>query len=134
MIRERYSTTFQPAAPVIPVLLGKPNGPPPGYAIEAQLDTGADRTVIPLAAVHALKLRMVGSTRAVGVSGTVVSLPLYFVTIHIAGVQEFMIDVAATSREPCVLLGRDVLNALHAYLDGPGHMLTLSAQPLTVTL
>jgi hypothetical protein len=28
-----------------------------------------------------------------------------------------------------VLLGRDVLNALHTHLDGPGRMLTVSAQP-----
>lgn len=129
MISERYSTALQPAAPVIPVLLGKPNGPPPAYPVEAQLDTGADRTVIPLAAAHALKLRLIGRRRVIGVSGTVVSLTLYFVTIRIAGVGDYMIDAAASANEPRVLLGRDVLNALYTYLDGPNRTLELSAQP-----
>jgi hypothetical protein len=42
---------------------------------------------------------------------------------------EFAIDAAGDDYEPRVLLGRDVLNALYTHLDGPGRMLTLSAQP-----
>lgn len=129
MIRVRYSTAFQPAAPVIDVLLGHQGLPPPGYAIEAQLDTGADRTVIPTAAANALHLPHVGSRSAGVAGGGVIAYEIYEVAIRIDGVMDFILEVAAAD-EPHVLLGRDVLNALHTHLDGPGRMLTLSAHPL----
>jgi predicted aspartyl protease len=132
VIQKRYSTALQPAAPVIGVLLGDSDGQPPTLPVEAQLDTGADRTVVPLDAVNRLGLQQVRVGQAVVAGGGLVVFAIYEVAIRLPGVMDFILEVAAGD-EPHILLGRDVLNALHTHLDGPGRMLTLSAQPLAVT-
>lgn len=129
MIRTPYSPTFQPEAPVVDVSVAHPNRPPQAIILEAQLDTGADRSVIPLAAVNQLRLRRLRSSQAVVAGGGMIVLAIYEVTFSIPGVTDFVLEVYAGD-EPHILLGRDVLNALHTHLDGPGRMLTLSAQSL----
>lgn len=132
MISIPYSRSFQPPAPVVSVLIGPPDASRPPLSVSAQLDTGADRTVIPTSVAHQLGL-VPGGHLQFGVVGAVITLPVYFVSLGIPGVMDFIIDVAGDDDEPCILLGRDVLNALHAHLDGPGRMLTLSAHPLAAT-
>lgn len=139
MIRVKYSTARRPAAPIIDVLIGHPDAPPPTHAHTAQLDTGADRTVIPFEVASALNLRHVGEL-AFGVVGNVITLPVlitlpvYYVTLRIEGVMDFTIDTAADPDEPRVLLGRDVLNALYVHLSGPTRMLELSVQPISTPI
>lgn len=128
MIQKRYSTALQPAAPIIDVLLGDSDGQPPTHPVEAQLDTGADRTVIPLDVVLRIGLQRVRTGQAVVAGGGIIVFSIYEIAITIPGVMDFTLEVAAGD-EPHILLGRDVLNALHTHLDGPGRMLTLSAQP-----
>lgn len=128
MISLPYSTSFRLPAPVVSVAVGIPNRPHPRVVIDAQIDTGADRTVIPTSIAVRLGL-IPGSHLQFGVVGGIITLPVYFVSISIPGVMDFTIDVAGDDDEPQMLLGRDVLNALQTHLDGPGRMLTLSAQP-----
>jgi predicted aspartyl protease len=130
VIRVRYSTALRPAAPIIDVVLGHPSTPRPAHAAEAQLDTGADRTVIPLAVVSVLRLRHLDDIEAVVAGGAIVSLPIFEVALRIDGVMDFILEVAAHADEPRVLLGRDVLNCLYATLSGPTRSLELSDQPL----
>ncbi len=129
MIRSPYSSALHPEAPIVGVFVGHPNRPSQAITLDAQLDTGADRSVIPLDAVNQLRLRRLRTSQAVVVGGGMIVIPIYEVTISIPGVMDFVIEAAAGD-EPHILLGRDVLNALHTHLDGPGRMLTLSAQPL----
>ncbi len=129
MIQVRYSKAFRPPAPVVDVLLRHPDRASAGYEVEAQLDTGAGRTVIPLDAAVALNLLQLGC-RSVGVAGGgVVTFGIYEVAISIPSVMDFVLEVAAGD-EPRVLLGRDVLNCLYATLSGPTRVLDLSDQPL----
>jgi predicted aspartyl protease len=132
VIQIPYSPVLQPEAPVVNISVGHPNRPPQAITSEAQLDTGADRSVIPLAAVNRLRLRRLRTSQAVVAGGGVIVLAIYEVAISIPGVMDFVLEVYAGD-EPHILLGRDVLNALHAHLDGPGRMLTLSVQPIAVT-
>ena len=129
MISLPYSKSFQPPAPVVTVSVGPPNANRPPIRIAAQIDSGADRTIIPTSVVTRLGLIPGGFLQFGGIGG-IVTLPVYYVTIDIPGVMDFIIDAAGDDDESYVLLGRDVLNALHTHLDGPGRMLTLSAQPL----
>lgn len=128
MIAQRYSKAHRPPAPVVSLLLRHPDRGTTALQIEAQLDTGADRTVIPLDAARGLGLMLVGHRPAGVAGGEVMTFAIYEVAISIPTVMDFVLEVAAAD-EPCVLLGRDVLNALDTHLDGPGRMLTLSAQP-----
>lgn len=130
MIRVRYIPTTRSAEPVVNVLLGHPDGPPAAWGIPALLDTGADRSAIPTHVADALGLSYAGTIEAEVAGGTVIEFPIYEVSVRIDGVVDFILEVVAAD-ESRVLLGRDALNALHAYFDGPRRMLTLSAQPLS---
>lgn len=129
MIRVRYTPTASTAAPIIRVLLGHPDARPADYPETALLDCGAGRTVIPLSATSTLALPFMENRLIEVAGGAVVELPVYEVSIRIDGLLDFILEVVAAD-EPRVLLGRDVLNALHTHLNGPGRILTLSAQPL----
>jgi predicted aspartyl protease len=128
VIRIPYSTSFRIPAPVLSVTVRNPNLNRPAVVLDAQIDTGADRTVVPAVVVTKLGLLPGGHLQFGGIGG-VITLPVYYVSISIPGVMDFTIDAAGDDDETLVLLGRDVLNALHTHLDGPGRMLTLSAQP-----
>lgn len=128
MISLPYSKSFRPPAPVVSVAVGIPNQTHPRVMIDAQIDTGADRTVIPTSVAIQLGL-IPGSQLQFGVVGGIVTLPVYFVAISIPGVMDFTIDVAGDDDEPLILLGRDVLNCLDTDLNGPDRILELSSQP-----
>ncbi len=130
MIQVPYTPVSpRPAEPEVQVLLGHPNGRHPPLTLPALLDTGSDRTVIPLSAAVTLGLPFSEDLQFEVAGGAVVTLSVFEASVGIAAVAAFVLEVVAAD-EPRVLLGRDVLNALHAYFDGPGRMLTLSAQPL----
>lgn len=129
MIQQRYDRAFDPPAPVVGVLVHHPTGNGVSVSIDAQLDSGADRSVIPAWVAQRLGLELIGQL-SFGVVGETVVLSIYEAGLNTPTLMEFVLEVAASESEEAVLLGRDVLNALHAHLDGPGRMLTLSAQPL----
>lgn len=67
MLRYNYNRSTDPPAPFVHVTLA-PTPPATGTAEEwpAKIDTGADVTVIPMAAVHALGLVQISSVLASG--------------------------------------------------------------------
>ena len=87
--------------------------------VAAQLDTAADRTLLPSSLVQALGLPKIGRIAVGGVGGTVQKMPTYPVLLAIHGLGERSIAVVADEEEPWVILGRDVLNAHRILLDGP---------------
>jgi hypothetical protein len=87
--------------------------------VPAQIDTAADRTVLPDHLVEALGLAQIGRIAVGGLGGVVQYLPTYAVHVTIHQFPAQIIKVVASSGEPWVLLGRDVLNAHRLLLDGP---------------
>jgi predicted aspartyl protease len=125
MIRYRYATNFSPPAPFVHVVLRNPKA---GYAsgeMPAQLDIGADRTIIPQRAANEIRLSAVREITVAGLGGELHTLKVFLVAIQIHDLQPFAIEVAAHDDEPFVLLGRDVLNHLRIVLDGPNQILEI---------
>jgi hypothetical protein len=87
--------------------------------VPAQVDSAADRTLLPDAVVQALALPQMGTINMGGVGGIVLTMPSYPVqlTIHNQPVQ--VVEVVASPGESWILLGRDILNAHRTLLDGP---------------
>ena len=85
----------------------------------AQIDTAADRTVLPDHVVQALGLAQMGRIAVGGLGGGVQYLPTYAVRVAIHLFPTQTVKVVASSGEPWVLLGRDILNAYRLQLDGP---------------
>jgi predicted aspartyl protease len=88
----------------------------------AQIDTGADRTVIPFAVVKHLGLLRFGEIPLAGLGGIVSHLDSYLVVIELKGLRPSNVEVVAAD-EPWILLGRDVDNHFRMLLDVPASSL-----------
>jgi predicted aspartyl protease len=125
MIRYRYATGLTPPAPVVNVTVVCPAT---GTRIEgqpAQIDTGADRTVLPGRTVAALGLVEDGRLQFQGFASGVVELPVFLVDIQVHDLPAVTVRAVLGEHEPLILLGRDILNSLRLVLDGPQQILEL---------
>ena len=120
MIRYTYNLQKQPPAPFVLVTMRHPRSGAEARDLPAQIDTAADRTLLPLALVQALALDKIGDMDIGGVGGKVETMPVYDVLVGIHSLPLCAIEVVAHAGELWVLLGRDVLNAHRLLLDGPG--------------
>ena len=92
----------------------------------AQVDSAADRTVIPGRLVAELGLLPFDELPVGGFGGQVFVLKTYRVELTVKGLQAFLIEVFAHDEERVVLLGRDVLNRYNIGLLGPTQKLEIT--------
>lgn len=119
MIRYRYLTQVNPPAPFVHVTLQNPVTGSELRDVPAQLDTAADRTLLPEALVLALGLPQLSTIPIGGVGGDTRMMPTYAVQLAIHNLPVQRVEVVAHPKEKHVLLGRDLLNAHRIVLDGP---------------
>jgi hypothetical protein len=93
--------------------------------VPAQVDTAADRTLLPDTLVQTLNLPQIGAVPIGGVGGLAQTMPSYPVRLGIHDLPAQTVEVVASPGEAWVLLGRDVLNAQRLLLDGPGLVLEI---------
>ena len=125
MIRYSYNRQFAPPAPLVHVLLRTPDGARQSGEMPAQVDTAADRTVVPWAVIGDLGLVQLDEITVMGIGGSLLSMPTFLVQVEVREFQPLMIEVAASQGERLVLLGRDVLNQYRVLLDGPQQRLEI---------
>ena len=125
MIRYRYNEQLTPAAPFVRVSVSPPIGHDVGLEVPAQVDTGADFTVIPLTVIESLGLEPLGEVPIFGVGGHLAVIASYLVQIRIHDLPATEIKALASPDEPYVLLGRDVLNNHRIVFDGPNRVLDI---------
>lgn len=70
MIRVPFNPLLQPPAPFVTVTIGDPISGAVAVDLSAQIDTAADRTLVPLAVVEALGLQAIDELRIGGVVGS----------------------------------------------------------------
>jgi hypothetical protein len=118
-IRYGYLRQVYPPAPFLNVVLQHPTSGAQLRDVPAQVDTGADRTVLPEKLALALGLPQVGRLDIGGLGGIIHHLFSFAVLL---GVHDFPlepVEIITSSAEEWILLGRDVLNAYRIVLDGP---------------
>jgi predicted aspartyl protease len=93
----------------------------------AQVDSGADRTVVPATVVEQLELTPVRKLSVAGLGGDIQLLDTYLVAIRLRELKDNVLEVLSAEHEPFVLLGRDVLNNLRIILDGPNRILEIDS-------
>ena len=119
MIRYSYLSQLQPPAPFVYVSLRNPVTGQEIRDVPAQLDTAADRTLLPDVTVRTLVLPHIRDL-AIGVAGGGIHLmPAYPVVVGIHDLPGQTIEVVGSAGEQWVVLGRDILNAHRIVLDGP---------------
>jgi hypothetical protein len=119
VIRYNYVTQFNPPAPFVYVTFRNPVSGIQQRDVPAQLDSAADRTLLPDTLVQALSLAQIGAVVIGGVGGITQTMPSYPVQLAIHTLPVLTVEVVASAGEPWVLLGRDVMNAYRVLLDGP---------------
>jgi hypothetical protein len=119
VIRYSYNTQVQPPAPFVLVTLRNPADAKELPNVPAQIDLGADQTVLPNAVVQALDLPQMGTMMVGGLGGVNYTLPTYAVHLRIHDFPFQPVKVIGAANEPWMLLGRDVVNAHRLVLDGP---------------
>jgi hypothetical protein len=119
VIRYNYQPQLHPPAPFVYVSLRNPISGAEQRDVSAQLDTAADRTLLPDALVQALALPQIGTIAIGGVGGIIQPLASYPVQLTIHNFPTQIVEVVASPGESWALLGRDVLNAHRFLLDGP---------------
>ncbi len=120
MIRYAYNRQVEPPEPFVHVSLGRPSDGPSLDDLPAQIDTAADRTVIPGGLVTRLGLVPLDELPVAGFGGQVLLVLTSLVNLSIRGQISRQIEVIAHEGEPYILLGRDVLNHHRIVLNGPG--------------
>ena len=120
MIRYTYNRQIEPPAPFVHVSLRRLGGASSLDDLPAQIDTAADRTVIPGGLVARLGLVPLDELPVAGFGGQVLLVSTYFVEVTVRGQPPRPVEVLAHEGETYVLLGRDVLNHHRLMLDGPG--------------
>lgn len=110
-----YDQSYSPPAPTIVVRLRSPYGI--SSLFPAFVDSGADGTVAPLAILQSIHADYADKAFLTGTTGVAQSVGLYEVQVQIGTEIVYGIDAAAYGEE--IILGRDVLNQLAIFLDGP---------------
>lgn len=118
--RYGYLRSVQPPAPFINVVLQNPTrGSEMMRNVAAQVDHGADRTVLPEKIVLALELPQVGRVEIGGLGGAIHVLRSFAVLLGVHDLPLRRLEIVASAEEEWILLGRDVLNSYRIVLDGP---------------
>ncbi len=127
MIRYRYAAELTPPAPFVLVTIRCPATNAIMTDLPAQIDTAADRTVLPGPVVQTLGLVEDGRLMFQGFAGEVIELPVYLVETRIGTLDPFLVRTALVGiSESHILLGRDLLNRHDLVLFGAKGNLEIS--------
>jgi predicted aspartyl protease len=119
MIRYLYNRQVNPPAPFVHVTIRTANASKELSEYPAQIDPGADRTVIPWQAVEELGLDEIRRLPIGMVGGQILNMPTFLVQIQIRQLESLALEVLGDKEERFTLLGRDILNNFRLLLDGP---------------
>jgi hypothetical protein len=129
MIHYRYAEQFIPPAPFVNVSVQCLGTGSRAEKQPAQVDSAADRSVLPERLVEGLGLVEDGRLLFQGFAGQVVELPVFLVAIQVHDFPPVFVRAALGVGEPHILLGRDVLNAHDFLLAGPRLSLGIDRGP-----
>jgi hypothetical protein len=125
MIRYTYTEYGEYPAPFVHVSLRCSQTERQIDQVPGQIDSASDRTVLPNTIVTALGLVQAGNMRVKGFGGNIQEVPTHFVEMAIRSLRPLTVKVLGAEDEPCVLVGRDVINQFRLLLDGPASALEI---------
>ena len=126
MIEFPYDDAYSPPVPVCQVSLSVPHTGQATGPLSAILDTGADGTLVPQHYLDAIGARRVMETGLRSQWGERRIVYLYLVKLNIGEIELPGTYVVGDERSDEIVLGRNVLNHLKIWLDGPENVSRLS--------
>jgi predicted aspartyl protease len=118
-------TGYASPIPTLPVRFIRIGGGARTEAMLAIADTGADLTIVPLTVLEQLGALKAMESRLVSQWGDVHPVTLYIVDVQVEALMLPAIYVAGDDTATEVILGRDLLNKLPLFLDGPEQQTTI---------
>ncbi len=125
MAAYEYSSDYSPAAPVCLIYLGAGGRGATFGPVPALLDTGADFTVIPLSLLRQVGAPQIGQGRARSIWQATHSVSVFAVSLRVEALQMQALRVLADEDGEEIILGRQILNRLRLFLDGPAGLLEI---------
>lgn len=116
-----YDSSYEPAAPVVPIGLSPSGETTPRRQVSGLLDSGADATMIPVDVLTTAGARYVEQRQMRGVVGESIRVNLFLTAVHIGNHVIHGIRAVGVPAGSEVIIGRDVLNQLELTLNGPAH-------------
>ncbi len=113
---------FEPAMPVAEVILLSRSGETAAELV-ALVDSGSDATLLPIESLRAAGARYLRSGKMRGITGPVVPVDMYIITVQLGQHTIPGIKAIAGVNPSEAILGRDVLNQLDLRLIGPAQEL-----------
>lgn len=115
----RYNSRYTPAIPVLPVSFGYGEERRLPETFEAIVDTGADTTIVPDDIARRLKASPLNPAQLETQWGDIHPVTMYLLDIQIGDMRLPSVVVAGNPETDEIILGRNVLNKLALFLDGP---------------
>jgi len=116
-----YDTTYDPPAPVLPILVANPTRTA-SILMSGLVDTGADISLLPTTLVRRLLLPRVSRSRVRGVTGEPREVWVHVARINV-GKSTMLMQFLSLGSE--MIVGRDLLSQIIAQLDGPASRLSI---------
>lgn len=113
-----YNRAFSPPAPFVDVEVNNYDADGEPLLLTAQLDSGADASMMPVAILEQVGARFEATQFAHDFSGQTHMVDLYSAAITLAG-RTFYLRVIAQEDSSEGIIGRDVLNHMVVTLNGP---------------
>ena len=118
-MKHPFDTAYQPAFPIVEIVLENIEEERRTGPIPALLDTGSDGTLVPIAYLRHILAPVLTTTRIRSHWGEWRPVQLFAVDVVIDEIRLPGIFVVGDEQGDEIVLGRDVLNRLRLLLDGP---------------
>ncbi|MBI5301959.1 MAG: retroviral-like aspartic protease family protein [Chloroflexi bacterium] len=118
-MRVHYNARYTPAIPILQASFGYGNAGRLPETFEAIVDTGADATIVPEDIARRLRASPLNPAHLETQWGDVHPVTMYLLDIQIGEVNLPSVVVAGDPESDEIILGRNVLNKLALFLDGP---------------
>jgi predicted aspartyl protease len=116
-----YNSNYVPAAPFAELIVHHEDDAIEPITIIAQIDTGADATMLPISVLEQVEALFESTRVAYDFSGQRHLTNLYAVSVTFAG-QPFYLSVIAQENVAEGIIGRDILNHFVITLNGLAHV------------
>ncbi|MFN8496420.1 MAG: retroviral-like aspartic protease family protein [Anaerolineae bacterium] len=122
----RYSQDYDPAAPVVEIRLSSIAEDLQSRPLQALIDTGADGTIVPVAILDNIRAPSTTEMFIRSQWGESRRVLLYLVDVELGDLTVPGVEVVGDELSDEIVLGRDVINRVRVFLDGPKGMTTIT--------
>lgn len=118
-MKEPYNSHYRPPIPTLTVRLYSPIRDAFTSPLEAIVDTGSDASLVPFSRLLELGAEETAPGWLVSITGERKPVSLFFIDVYVGESALSGIRVIGDLDTNEVIIGRDVLNKLSLFLDGP---------------